>query len=60
MTMIKRGTTKSRVIVSSSIYVCGCGHTEMASSLKKKSKKCPKCGEIMNLMAGQDEKIEEK
>lgn len=50
MSMIKRGTTKSKITVSSVIYVCGCGHTEMGKG-KGRSKKCPKCGEMMDAVS---------
>lgn len=58
MSMIKRGTTKGKITVSSVVYVCQCGHTEMGKG-KGKSKKCPKCGEMMDAVSS-PEPMEDK
>ena len=50
----KCSSSKCEVKVSPSVYVCSdCGHTEMATG-KRKTKKCPKCGEIMNLVSNEN------
>jgi len=49
MSIIKRGRCDSKVVTSSSVYVCDqCGHTEMGGT--KKSKKCTKCEGRMYLV----------
>lgn len=55
MAIYKRGKcSDSNVKVSSSVYVCSdCGHTEIANG-KRKTKKCPKCGEIMSLVSNEN------
>ena len=55
MSMIKKGVTKSRIVVSSLIYVCECGHTELGDSGKRKHKKCPKCGGKMSAISSENE-----
>lgn len=53
MTLIKRGTCSSAVVVSSSVYVCSkCGHTEMASNTNE-PKNCPKCDAAMTIVNSQ-------
>ena len=53
MSMIKRGTTQSEIVVSETVLVCNeCGHTLCSSdsSLDKVAgadKVCPKCGKDM-------------
>jgi predicted RNA-binding Zn-ribbon protein involved in translation (DUF1610 family) len=43
MSMVKRGTTKGKMVVSETIIECpNCGHKEVG-----RSKKCPKCGAKM-------------
>jgi len=52
MTMIKRGTCSSISVISSSVYACSCGHTEIITSENPDvEKKCPKCGEIMRIIS---------
>jgi len=59
MSMIKRATSREKVVVSSLVYICDkCGYTEMGTSSRKKSKKCPECGEKMNAVVSND--IEDK
>jgi len=58
MSMIKRGTIKGKITVSSLVYVCKCGHTEMGKG-RSKSKKCPKCGEIMDAISSENGDEEE-
>jgi len=61
MSIIKRGTVDSAIIVTSSIYSCSnCGHTEMIKKASKRGKKCPKCHENMLMISSQSESIEEK
>jgi len=59
MSILKKGTTESKVVVSSLIYVCACGYTEMGSAEGSQSKVCPKCGETMSIISSQSG-IEEK
>jgi len=53
MSMIKRGTTKSSVIVAKSVFVCDkCGHTLVNNdSDTTDSCKCPSCGEPMTIVS---------
>jgi len=55
MAIYKTGKcSDSKVKVSNSVYVCSTGgHTEMASG-KRKTKKCPKCNETMNLVSNNE------
>jgi len=57
MSMIKKGTTRNRVIISSTIYVCKCGHTEIN---KVEANLCPKCGEPMSLVSSQPDVTEDE
>ena len=59
MTLIKRGTNDSAVVVSSSVYACSsCGHTEMVTGDKDSDKKCPKCGKDMQIVSASAEVTE--
>jgi len=59
MSIIKRGTVDSSIIVSSSVYSCSkCGHTEIVKRASKRSKKCPKCQEDMQIISTQTESNE--
>ena len=62
MTLYKKGTCSSSVVISSSVYACtSCDHTEIVESIKTaKSKKCPKCSSKMRLISSQAEIPEEK
>lgn len=53
MTMIKRGTFDTTVVVASSVYVCSaCGHTEMLDGDVDSHKECPVChAEMMTVCA---------
>lgn len=55
MSIIKRGTSDSLIVVSSSVYVCNsCGHTEMAKD-ENGTKECPKCHCEMRLVSSSAE-----
>jgi rubrerythrin len=61
MSIIKSGTIKSTVIVSSSVYSCNkCGHTEIADNSFMVGKKCPKCNENMEIISSQTESLPEE
>jgi len=52
MSIRKKGTCSSAIVVSSAVYVCNnCGYTEMAKNPDKKNKKCPKCKSEMNIVS---------
>jgi rubrerythrin len=54
MTLLKKGTCSSPVVVSSSVYACSsCGHTEIVKGDAVESKKCPKCDAEMKLISAQ-------
>jgi rubrerythrin len=54
MSMIKRGTSSTSVVISSSVYVCpSCGHTEMAEGDIDNSKACPVCKTVMTPVSAQ-------
>jgi hypothetical protein len=56
MTMIKKGTCRSSVSVSSKVYVCdGCGYTKMAASESGMDKECPKCHSKMSMISSGSE-----
>ena len=57
MSMIKKGTTRDRIVISSTIYVCKCGHTEIN---KVEANLCPKCGELMSLVSAQSDTTKDK
>ena len=62
MTMIKRGTCSSKVVVSQSVYSCpDCGYVEMTEGTLDEDKKCPHCDIIMTLMSSssQQEDVED-
>ena len=59
MTLFKKGTSDSSIVVSSSVYACSsCDHTEMVTGDKDSSKNCPKCGESMKLISSSAEASE--
>lgn len=61
MSIIKRGTVDSSIVVSSSVYSCNnCGHTEIVKRASRRSKKCPKCQEDMQIMSSQTESIDKE
>jgi len=50
LTLYKRATCSSKVVASSSVYVCNaCQHTEMARNASG-SKKCPTCGSALSIV----------
>jgi len=52
MTLFKRGTTSSSVVVSSSVYACtSCDHTEIVTEAQDAEKECPKCHSSMKLIS---------
>ena len=56
MTMYKKGTHDSSVVISSSIYSCSsCNYTEMAQGGSDQGKKCPKCDVEMTLISSHAE-----
>jgi len=58
MTLFKRGTQDSSIVVSSSIYSCSsCDYTEIAKDAKNDKKKCPECGAEMTLISSHAEDI---
>ena len=62
MTLFKKGTCSSEVVISSSVYACTkCDHTEIIEGVKTSSKKkCPKCSSKMKIISTQVEVAEEK
>ena len=56
MSMIKRGTSDSTVVVASAVYMCSaCGHTEMAEGDPVEGKECPTCHVKMTVVSAQAE-----
>ena len=53
MTIYKKGTCETGVVVSSSVYVCNsCDHTEIVRGDRTAgSKKCPQCQASMSLVS---------
>ena len=52
MSIIKRGTCSSNVIVSESVYNCpDCGYVEMSEHIAEEEKMCPHCNIPMTLMS---------
>ena len=61
MTMIKRGTCDSLVIVSSSVYTCeSCEHMGVARDGEEGLKECPKCSSKMKLISSHAEEASSK
>ena len=63
MSIIKRGTCSSHVVVSESVYSCpDCGYVEMTGDVEDSEKKCPHCDIPMTLMSNSShtENSEEK
>lgn len=61
MTICKRGTCFSTVIVSSSVYRCtNCDYTEIVRGDICDDKTCPKCNSKMTVISFQAEEIKEK
>ena len=59
MTLLKRGTTSSSVVVSSSVYLCEkCGHVEMSHDIGS-SKTCPTCQVPMVLRSSHSGSLED-
>ena len=62
MTIIKRGTCSSKVVISESAYSCpDCGYTEIIEGIKDE-KKCPHCDITMSILSSsamEDQKDEE-
>ena len=55
MSFTKRGTCDSKIVSSSTIYVCsGCGNTEIASSGDSFTKECPLCHATMSLITSEN------
>jgi len=52
MSIIKKSNyTKSKITISSTVYVCNeCGHTEIVKKISSK-KKCPKCNANMTIIS---------
>jgi len=51
MTLYKRATCTSKLVTSSSVYVCSrCDYTEMAVNASA-SKTCPKCGAKLTIVS---------
>jgi len=60
MTICKKGSCHSSVIISSSIYSCdSCGHTEMAQGDIEEGKECPKCHSTMRIISSHAEVAED-
>jgi len=58
MTLYKKGTESSSVIISSSVFVCpSCGHTEIEKE-NFGSRECPKCQTQMKFTSSQTGSIE--
>ena len=56
MTMFKKGTHDSSIVVSSSVYACtSCDYTEIISGDKDDNKKCPKCDAEMQIVSASAE-----
>lgn len=63
MTLYKTSTTDSKIIVSSSVYLCECGYTEIIKENDEIDIEnlCPECGEKMEIVSSSTEcKDEEK
>jgi len=61
MTINKRGTCSSSVVISSAVYVCKkCGHTIIVKNDENGSQKCPKCDELMELVSSNAEAVDNK
>jgi len=57
MTLFKKGTQDSSIVVSSSVYACtSCDYTEMVSGDKDDDKKCPECGAKMQIVSASAER----
>jgi len=56
MTMFKKGTCDSLVVVSSSVYTCEkCGHVEIVEDDKEETRQCPKCSSSMKIISAHAE-----
>jgi len=56
MTLFKKGTVDSSIIVSSSVYSCSsCEHTEAVVGDLISGKKCSVCGGSMTVISSQTE-----
>jgi len=66
MSMIKRGSTQSKIVISDTVLICNaCGHTLCSSeaSLEKVASavhKCPECGKDMVYVSASAELEESK
>jgi len=64
MSIVKRGTCSSKLVVSESVYNCpDCGCVEMSEEADTEEKICPHCNVVMVLMSSSshiDDDTEEK
>jgi len=59
MTILKKGTCDSSIVVSSSVYTCPeCSHTEIKCG-QTGEKKCPKCNAVMIIISSHVEESED-
>lgn len=60
MTLFKKGTHDSSIVVSSSVYSCTkCDYTEMVTGDKDDNKKCPECDATMQIVSASAEPFDE-
>jgi DNA-directed RNA polymerase subunit RPC12/RpoP len=56
MTIYKKATLSSSVVVASSIYSCSsCGYTEVITDPKDDAKECPQCKSKMTVISSSAE-----
>ena len=56
MSIRKKGTLDTSIVVSSSVYACSsCDHTEIDQGDFSQEKKCPKCDSPMNMISASTE-----
>lgn len=55
MTLYKKGSCKTSVVIFSAVYSCSCGHTEIVEGNIIDNKKCSKCGDGMRIISSQTE-----
>ena len=60
MTLYKKSEIDPHVIVSSSVYLCSCGHTEMTKEILEDDKVCKECGEKMSVISSSTEELEDE
>jgi rubrerythrin len=57
MSLFKKGTCHSSVVISSTVYVCpSCGHTTVIRDNDNCTQECPKCNTRMNMVSSNSKK----